>query len=65
MRNSESPPQVIKSSFNPLKDILITCGGDSEFLTKSLKTHKENIINSPNLVMEGMIIHYLSVKKLS
>ena len=53
---------VIKSSFNPLKDILITCGGDSEFLTKSLKTQKENIINAPNLVMEGMIIHYLSVK---
>ena len=56
---------VIKSSFNPLKDILITCGGDSEFLTKSLKTQKENIINAPNLVMEGMIIHHLSVKKLA
>ena len=53
---------VIKSSFNPLQDILITCGGDSEFLTKYLKTHKENIINAPNLVMEGMIIHHLSVK---
>ena len=56
---------VIKSSFNPLKDILITCGGDSEFLTKSLKTQKGNIINAPNLVMEGMIIHHLSVKKLA
>ena len=56
---------VIKSSFNPLKDILITCGGDSEFLAKSLKTQKENIINAPNLVMEGMIIHHLSVKKLA
>ncbi len=56
---------VIKSSFNPLKDILITCGGDSEFLTKSLKTQKENIINAPNLVMEGMIIHQLSLKKLA
>ena len=53
---------VIKSSFNPLKDILITCGGDSQLLTKSLKTQKENIINAPNLVMEGMIIHHLSVK---
>ena len=53
---------VIKSSFNLLKDILITCGGDSEFLTKSLKTQKENIINAPNLVMEGMIIHHLSLK---
>jgi len=56
---------VIKSSFNPLKDILITCGGDSQLLTKSLKTQKENIINVPNLVMEGMIIHHLSVKKLT
>ncbi len=53
---------VIKSSFNPLKDILITCGGDSQLLTQSLKTHKENIINAPNLVMEGMIIHHLSAK---
>ena len=56
---------VIKSSFNPLKDILITCGGDSQFLTKSLEINKENIINAPNLVMEGMIIHQLSVKKLA
>jgi len=53
---------VIKNSFNPLNDILLTCGGDSEFLTKSLKTQKENIINAPNLVMEGMIIHHLSIK---
>ena len=56
---------VINSSFNPSKDILITCGGDSEFLTKSLKTEKKNIINAPNLVMEGMIIHHLSAKKLA
>ena len=55
---------VINSTFNPLKDILITCGGDSQFLTKSLKTHKENIIKAPNLVMEGMIIHHLSIQKL-
>ena len=53
---------VIKSSFNPLKDILITCGGDSQLLTKSLKTQRENIINAPNLVMEGMIIHHLYEK---
>ena len=53
---------VIKSSFNPIKDILITCGGDSQLLTKSLKANKTNIINSPNLVMEGMIIHHLSIK---
>jgi len=54
--------EVINSLFNPSKDILITCGGDSEYLTKSLKTQKENIINAPNLVMEGMIIHHLSIK---
>ena len=55
---------VINSSFNPIKDILITCGGDSQFLTKLLKTQKNNIIYAPNLVMEGMIIHYLSLKQL-
>ena len=55
---------VINSLFNPEKDILIICGGDSQLITKSLKTKKENIINAPNLVMEGMIIHHLSNKKL-
>ena len=55
---------AINSLFNPAKDILVTCGGDSEFLTKSLKTQKENIINAPNLVMEGMIVHHLALKKL-
>ena len=55
---------VINSLFNPANDILVICGGDSELLTKSLKTQKENIINSPNLVMEGMIIHHLSLKQL-
>ena len=61
---SNSLTGVINSSFNPLKDILITCGGDSQFLTKFLKTQNKNIVNSPNLVMEGMIIHHLSVKQL-
>ena len=56
---------VINSLFNPEKDILIICGGDSQVLTKSLKTKKEDIINAPNLVMEGMIIHHLSVQKLA
>jgi len=55
----------INSLFNPNKDILITCGGDSKLLTEILKTKKKNIINAPNLVMEGMIIHYLSVRKLA
>lgn len=54
---------VIDSSFNPLKDILVTCGGDSEFMTKFLKTKNKNIINAPNLVMEGMIIQHLSSQK--
>jgi len=56
---------VINSLFNPEKDILIICGGDSQLLTNSLKTQTENIINAPNLVMEGMIIHHLSIKKLA
>ena len=56
---------VINNLFNPDKDILIICGGDSQLLTKSLKNQKENIINAPNLVMEGMIIHHLSIKKLA
>ena len=56
---------VINSLFNPRKDILIICGGDSLLLTKSLKTQKENIINAPNLVLEGMIIHHQSVEKLA
>ena len=51
----------IMSSFNPKKDILITCGGDSQFLTKFLETNKNNVINAPNLVMEGMIIHHLTL----
>jgi len=53
---------AINSLLNPEKDILIICGGDSQLLTKFLKTQKENIINAPNLVMEGMIIHHLSIK---
>jgi len=53
---------VVNSLFNPANDILVICGGDSELLTKSLKTHKKNIINAPDLVMEGMIIHHLSIK---
>ena len=55
---------LINSLFNPNKDILITCGGDSQFITEILKAEKKNIINAPNLVMEGMIIHHLSREKL-
>ena len=74
MRSSESPPQVIKRSFAGLNKLLITPVRElitpfkiasSVLITKSLKTQKENIINAPNLVMEGMIIHHLSVRKLA
>jgi len=53
---------VINSLYDPAKDILVICGGDSEFFAESLKNQKESIINAPNLVMEGMINHHLSVK---
>ena len=56
---------VINNLFIPSKDILIICGGDSEFITKSLNTNQTHIINAPNLVMEGMIIHHLSLRKLA
>ena len=59
----DSLTSVINNLFIPSKDILIICGGDSELITQSLKTKRENIINTPNLVMEGMIIHHLSIKK--
>ncbi len=62
---SNSLTSVINSLFNPEKDILLICGGDSQLLTKSLNAQKENIINTHNLVMEGMIIHHLSKKKLA
>jgi len=55
---------VINNLFNPKKDILIICGGDSQLVTKFLKTQKENIFIAPNLVMEGMIIHHLSIRNL-
>ena len=53
---------VINCSFNPVKDILITCGGDSELITSILKAKKTKIINLPNLVLEGMIIHFKNSK---
>jgi type III pantothenate kinase len=53
---------VINFSFNPVKDILITCGGDSELITSILKAKKTKIINLPNLVLEGMIIHFENSK---
>ena len=55
---------LINNAFNPLKDILITCGGDSKLITKILKVKNKDIIYAPNLVMEGMITYYKSQKKL-
>ncbi len=55
---------VINCSFNPVKDILITCGGDSELITGILKSKNIKIINLPNLVLEGMIFHFQNSEKL-
>ena len=49
---------VINLSFNPVKDILIMCGGDSELIGSVLKQKNEEIIIAPNLVMQGMITHF-------
>ena len=46
---------VINYSFNPSKDILIVCGGDSELIGSGLKRKNNDIIIAPNLVMQGMI----------
>ncbi len=53
---------AINYSFNPVKDILITCGGDSELITRILKAKNIKSINLPNLVLEGMIIHFQTAK---
>ena len=49
---------VINFSFEPSKDILIICGGDSELIGSGLKKKNKEIIIVPNLVMQGMISHY-------
>ncbi len=49
---------VINSSFDPAKDILIMCGGDSEIIGSILKQKNKEIIIAPNLVMQGMISHF-------
>ena len=48
---------VINLSFNPAKDILIICGGDSELISSKFKQKNKEIIIAPNLVMQGMISH--------
>ena len=49
---------VINLAFDPTKDILIICGGDSELIGTGLKQKNKNIIIAPNLVMQGMISHF-------
>ncbi len=49
---------VINLTFNPSKDILIMCGGDSELIGSVLKKKNKEIIIAPNLVMQGMITHF-------
>ena len=51
---------LINLSFYPKKDILVTCGGDSELISSLLKGKNKEIINIPNLVMQGMILHFKS-----
>ena len=55
---SNSLMGVINSSFEPAKDILIICGGDSELIGSVLKQKNKEIIIAPNLVMQGMITHF-------
>ena len=49
---------VINLSFNPEKDILILCGGDSELIGSGFKQKNKEIIIAPDLVMQGMITHF-------
>ena len=49
---------AINLSFNPDKDILIICGGDSELIGSELQQKHKKIIIAPNLVMQGMISHF-------
>ena len=49
---------LINCSFDPAKDILIMCGGDSELIGSGLKQKNKEIIIVPNLVMQGMISHF-------
>ena len=55
---SNSLMGVIKLSFDPEKDILIICGGDSELIGNRLKQNNKEIVIAPNLVMQGMISHF-------
>ena len=49
---------VINLSFNPEKDILILCGGDSVLIGSGFNQKNKEIIIAPDLVMQGMISHF-------
>ena len=49
---------VINLSFDPEKDILILCGGDSELIGYGLKQKNKEIMIAPDLVMQGMISQF-------
>ena len=49
---------LINLSFDPTKDILIMCGGDSELIGNGLKQKNKEIIIAPDLVMQGMISQF-------
>ena len=49
---------IINLSFNPEKDILIFCGGDSELIGSGFNQKNREIIIAPDLVMQGMISHF-------
>ena len=50
---------VINCSFNPVKDILITCGGDSELITSILKSKNLCFSKIPvNLLKPQIIITF-------
>ena len=49
---------LINLSFDPAKDILIMCGGDSKLIGNGLKQKNKEITIAPNLVMQGMISHF-------
>ncbi len=61
---SNSLMGLIHLSFDPAKDILILCGGDSELIGSRLKQKNKEIVITPNLVMQGMITHFQSLKNL-
>tara|TARA_Y100001970_G_scaffold154268_1_gene188919 strand:- start:28384 stop:29022 length:639 start_codon:yes stop_codon:yes gene_type:complete len=49
---------ALNLALKPDKDILIICGGDSEIVRLNLQKKNQEVIIKPNLVMEGMIMHY-------